>query len=76
MSAENEKLVTDFCHAWSKLNVDEILGYLAEDCFYHNIPMEPMTGHAAIRAFAEPMLKTPIRPSLIFCTQLRLAMLS
>ena len=37
MSAENEKLVTDFCHAWSKLNVDEILGYLAEDCFYHNI---------------------------------------
>jgi limonene-1,2-epoxide hydrolase len=57
MSAENEKLVTDFCNAWSKLNVDDILGYLAEDCFYHNIPMEPMTGHAAIRAFAEPMLK-------------------
>ena len=57
MSAENEKLVTDFCEAWSKLNVDEILGYLSEDCFYHNIPMEPLVGHAAIRGFAEPFLK-------------------
>jgi len=57
MSAENEKLVTDFCAAWSKLNVDEILGYLTEDCFYHNIPMEPLVGHAAIRGFAEPFLK-------------------
>ena len=57
MSAENEKMVTDFCVAWSRLNVDEILGYLSEDCFYHNIPMEPCVGHAAIRAFAEPMLK-------------------
>ena len=57
MSAENEKLVTDFCEAWSKLNVDKILGYLSEDCFYHNIPMEPLVGHAAIRGFAEPFLK-------------------
>ena len=57
MSAENEKLVTDFCEAWSKLNVDKILGYLSEDCFYHNIPMEPLVGHAAIRSFAEPFLK-------------------
>ncbi len=57
MSAENEKLVTDFCEAWSKLNVDELLGYLTEDCFYHNIPMEPLVGHAAIRGFAEPFLK-------------------
>ena len=57
MSTENEKLVTDFCNAWSNLNVDELLGYLSEDCFYHNIPMEPCVGHAAIRAFAEPFLK-------------------
>ena len=57
MGAENEKLVTDFCEAWSKLNVDQLLGYLSEDCFYHNIPMEPLVGHAAIRSFAEPFLK-------------------
>ena len=38
MSAENEKLVTDFCQSWTRKNLDEILSYLADDCFYHNIP--------------------------------------
>jgi len=57
MSAENEKLVTDFCRAWSKLNTDEVLSYLTDDCFYHNIPMEPMVGKAAVRKFVEPFLK-------------------
>ena len=57
MSAENEKLVTDFCVSWSRRNVDEVLSYLTEDCFYHNIPMEPCVGKAAIRKFVEPFLK-------------------
>ena len=57
MSAENEKLVTDFCQSWTRKNLDEILSYLADDCFYHNIPMEPCVGKAAIRAFLEPFIK-------------------
>lgn len=57
MSAENEKLVTDFCQSWTRKNVDEILGYLTDDCFYHNIPMEPCVGKAAIRKFIEPFMK-------------------
>ncbi len=57
MSAENEKLVTDFCISWSRKNVDEVLSYLTDDCFYHNIPMEPCVGKAAIRKFVEPFLK-------------------
>ena len=57
MSAENEKLVTDFCQSWTRKNVDEILGYLTDDCFYHNIPMEPCVGKAAIRKFIEPFVK-------------------
>jgi len=57
MSAENEKLVTDFCQSWTRKNVDEILGYLTDDCFYHNIPMEPCVGKAAIRKFMEPFMK-------------------
>ena len=57
MSAENEKLVTDFCKSWTRKNVDEILGYLTDDCFYHNIPMEPCVGKAAIRKFIEPFVK-------------------
>lgn len=57
MSAENEKLVTDFCVSWSRKNVEEILSYLTDDCFYHNIPMEPCVGKGAIRKFVEPFLK-------------------
>jgi limonene-1,2-epoxide hydrolase len=57
MSVENEKLVTDFCVSWSRKNVDEVLSYLTDDCFYHNIPMEPCVGKAAIRKFVEPFLK-------------------
>lgn len=57
MSAENEKLVTDFCVSWSRKNVEDILSYLTDDIFYHNIPMEPMVGKAAIRKFVEPFLK-------------------
>lgn len=57
MSVENEKLVTDFCVSWSRKNVEEILAYLTDDCFYHNIPMEPCVGKGAIRQFVEPFLK-------------------
>jgi limonene-1,2-epoxide hydrolase len=57
MSAENEKLVTDFCVSWSRKNVEDILSYLTDDIFYHNIPMEPMVGKAAVRKFVEPFLK-------------------
>jgi limonene-1,2-epoxide hydrolase len=57
MSAENEKLVTDFCVSWSRRNVEDILSYLSDDIFYHNIPMEPMVGKAAVRKFVEPFLK-------------------
>ena len=57
MSAENEKLVTDFCESWARRNLDEVLSYLSDDCFYHNIPMEPCVGKDAIRAFLEPFIK-------------------
>ena len=57
MSVDNEKLVTDFCQAWSSKNTDKVLSYLTEDCFYHNIPMEPYVGPGAIRKFVEPFLR-------------------
>ncbi len=57
MSAENEKIVTDFCRAWSRMNMDEILGFMTDDAVYHNIPMAPAKGKAAIRAVIEGFLK-------------------
>jgi limonene-1,2-epoxide hydrolase len=49
MSAENEKLIRNFCDAWVRRNIDELLGYFAPDAVYHNIPMEPLKGVDAIR---------------------------
>ena len=57
MSAENEKIVTDFCKAWSRMNIDEILGFMTDDAVYHNIPMPPAKGKTAIRAAVDGFLK-------------------
>ncbi len=57
MASENEKIVNDFCQAWSRMNVDELLGFMTNDAVYHNIPMEPAKGKAAIRETINGFLK-------------------
>jgi limonene-1,2-epoxide hydrolase len=52
----NLKRAQEFCDVWATLDLDKIMGFLTPDCFYHNIPMEPLVGHAAIRPFMEPMV--------------------
>jgi limonene-1,2-epoxide hydrolase len=42
--------VARFCEAWSRLDLDEIVGFLSDDALYHNIPLDPVTGRDAIRA--------------------------
>lgn len=46
-----EALVREFCDAWSKLDADLLTGYFTEDAVYHNIPLAPLNGKAAIREF-------------------------
>lgn len=46
----NSDVIVDFIKSWSTRDLDIILGFLAEDCFYHNIPTAPQIGVAAIRA--------------------------
>jgi limonene-1,2-epoxide hydrolase len=50
MAPDAEKIVTDFCNAWPRKNVDELLGFFTDDAVYHNIPFEPAKGKAAIKA--------------------------
>ena len=45
-----EAIVRDFCAAVSRCDLAEILGYFAPDAVYHNIPMDPVRGHAEIEA--------------------------
>lgn len=49
MATDNEKVISDFCKTWLKMNIDEMLSYMTDDAVYHNIPMEPLKGKAAIR---------------------------
>lgn len=49
MSAQNEKLVRDFCAAWRGRNVEELVGFFAADAVYHNMPMAAVRGHDGIR---------------------------
>ena len=49
MSRSSEQVVRDFCEAWSRRDAEELLAYFTEDAVYHNIPMPPVVGKAAIR---------------------------
>jgi limonene-1,2-epoxide hydrolase len=48
-NATNEDLVRRFCDAFSRRDVDEIVGFFADDAVYHNIPLAPAQGKDAIR---------------------------
>ena len=47
MSA-NTETVTRFVEIWSKNDVPSIMAFFTDDCVYHNIPVDPVEGTAAI----------------------------
>lgn len=49
-------LVSEFCQAWSKRDLDLITGFFTDDAIYHNMPMQPLEGRDAIRAFLGGLL--------------------
>ncbi len=50
MTNDPAELVTEFCALWANPDLETILSYFTEDAVYHNIPMAPAEGLAAIRA--------------------------
>ena len=46
-----DRIVREFCAAWSRADVEAIVGAFTPDAVYHNIPMEPCEGMDAIRTF-------------------------
>lgn len=48
---DNETTVRDFIAAWSRVDVDEIVGFFAPDGVYHNMPSSPVQGQANLKAF-------------------------
>ncbi|GAA5062340.1 nuclear transport factor 2 family protein [Nocardia callitridis] len=57
MQTEGE-LVRAMCASWSDPDPNRISDFFAEDAVYHNIPMEPVIGRAAIRDFIAGFLAT------------------
>ncbi len=49
--ADNAQIVRDFIAAWSRLDVDELVGYFVEDGIYHNMPTLPVAGKARLKQF-------------------------
>jgi limonene-1,2-epoxide hydrolase len=64
MATDAEKVVNDFCNAWPRKNIDELLGFFTDDAVYHNIPLEPAKGKDAIRGVINTFL--PMAKSLHF----------
>ncbi len=54
-----EKIVRDFCKAFSRQDLQEILDFFSDDAVYHNIPMAPAEGKPAVEA----MLKQFVDPN-------------
>lgn len=56
-NAANEQIVHDFIASWATNDVDKVLSYVTEDCFYHNVPLAPIQGKAKMREFLAPFFK-------------------
>src|SRR5271168_1446730 len=65
MATEAEKVVTEFCNAWPRKNVDELLAFFTDDAVYHNIPLEPAKGKEAIKTVINTLI-LPMVKSLHF----------
>lgn len=54
--SSNEQIIRDFIAAWSRLDVEELLDYFAEDGTYYNMPIAPVSGRGGLRAFIAAFL--------------------
>lgn len=47
------EVVEQFVNAWSASNLPGVLELLHDDVYYHNIPMQPISGKAAVSSYLE-----------------------
>ena len=48
--ADAKQAVREFCAAWEAMDQQRILDAFTDDAVYHNMPMAPAQGKAAIKA--------------------------
>ena len=57
MGVNCEKVVADLFAAWTRLSLDEVMSYFAEDAVWDNVPMSPAKGKQAVREMTYGFLK-------------------
>lgn len=56
MATNNVSTIRLFCESWATRDVDRVTGFMTEDCFYHNVPIDPVVGRQKIRDYLKPGL--------------------
>jgi limonene-1,2-epoxide hydrolase len=54
--SRNQQVVRDFIGAFNANDLERVMGFFRDDAVYHNIPVAPVTGTAAIRAVIQGFL--------------------
>ncbi len=54
----NIETIQSFCQAWSRRDPDELAEFFTEDGVYYNMPFQPVSGKANVKAFIENFLAT------------------
>lgn len=49
MNTSAEGIVRDFCNAWARKDIDELMNFFDPEAVYHNIPVPAVKGADAIR---------------------------
>ena len=60
---DNEIVIRRFIADWSSLDPDLLVAYFTEDGVYHNMPLKPVAGHAALRALSPASCATGSKPT-------------
>ena len=61
MSNDPQQVVIDFCAAWDRRSVEDVMNYMAPDIAYQNVPSPTMQGRDAAGKFVIPLLKNTTR---------------
>lgn len=57
MSTDPRDVVVAFCEAWERRSAKDVLGFLADDVVYQNVPGPVMRGIEAASGFLSPILE-------------------
>ncbi len=55
-ATDPQTVVSKSLKAWETLDIDTIMEYFADDAVYENVPLQPATGHDAVRDFIKGIL--------------------